>query len=274
MTNSKTLFNELQSKLNLDDGDEVHAMALALMEKFYGLTWTDIVGEKQIGPQDLSLVLDRLNRHEPMQYVLGEADFYGRKFSVNPSVLIPRPETELLVREVVKAGIKAPRILDVGTGSGCIAVTLALEIPNATVLAVDISQRALDTAEANSKKWQSKVRFLLANFLTDNLPPEPVDLIVSNPPYVLEGEKALMKSNVLDYEPHQALFVRDDDPLLFYKAIAAQRGRLLAPNGRVFVETNEKFGNEVVKLFRAASFRDVTAIRDLDGKDRIVVARG
>jgi len=273
MTNSKTLFNELQSKLNLDDSGEVHAIALALMEKFYGLTWTDILSEKKVGPQDLSSVLERLNKHEPMQYVLGEADFYGRKFSVNSSVLIPRPETELLVCEVVKAGIKAPRILDVGTGSGCVAVTLALEIPDATVFAVDISQRALDTARANSKKWQSPVRFLPANFLAGNLPLEPVDLIVSNPPYVRESEKALMKSNVLDYEPHLALFVPDDDPLLFYKAIASQREQLLAPNGEVFVEINEKFGDDVVKLFRAAFFKDVTVIRDLEGKDRIVVAR-
>jgi len=271
-TNSKEVFHEIKSKLTLDDQEEVHAIALALMEKYFGLILTDILSEKEIEFQDLSNIITRLNHHEPLQYVIGEAEFFGRKFLVNPSVLIPRPETELLIREVLKMEIVAPRILDIGTGSGCIAITLDLEIPNSKVYAIDVSQNALTTANANSKKLKADVSFFLHDFLNDPLQLDPVDLIVSNPPYVRDSEKELMKSNVLNFEPHEALFVPEDDPLLFYKAITLKSKTLLKTGGRVFVEINENFGNEVKDLFQSSKFNEVKIIKDLDGKDRIVIA--
>ena len=270
-TNSKEVFQEIKSALTLEDPEEIHAVALVLMDKFYGITLTDIVSGQEVESHDLSPLIIRLNKQEPVQYVLGEADFYGRKFTVNPSVLIPRPETELLVREVLNRGARPLRVLDIGTGSGCIGITLALEITGAKIFAVDISQRALDTAAVNANKLGGDVTFFRSDFLTEQVPVEPVDAMVSNPPYVRESERPLMKSNVLTYEPHQALFVPDDDPLLFYKAIVSQCGRLLKPNGKLFVEINEQFGNDVAKLFREA-FKNVALIKDLDGKDRIVFA--
>jgi release factor glutamine methyltransferase len=272
-TNSKAVFHKIKSKLTLGDPEEVHAIALALMEKYFGLTLTDILSEKEIEFQDFTEIITRLNQHEPLQYILEEAEFFGRKFIVNPSVLIPRPETELLVREVLKIKINAPRILDVGTGSGCIAITLNLEIPNSKVYAIDVSQNALNTANANSKKLGVNVSFILHDFLNDSLQLETVDLIVSNPPYVRNSEKEMMKSNVLNYEPHQALFVSDRDPLIFYKAIASKSKTLLNTSGKVVVEINENFGNEVKDLFESNGFKEVKIIKDLDGKDRIVVAK-
>lgn len=271
--NSKAVFQEIKSKLTLDDPEEVHAIALALMEKYFGLTLTDVLSEKEIEFQDLSTITTRLNQREPLQYVLGEAEFYGRKFLVNSSVLIPRPETELLVREILEIKLNAPRILDIGTGSGCIAIMLNLEILSSKVYAVDVSQNALDIASTNSKKLGADVSFLLLDFLKDSLLLDPVDLVVSNPPYVRNSEKELMKSNVLNYEPHEALFVPNDDPLLFYKAIALKSKTLLKVGGKVFVEINETFGNEVKDLFQSSGFSEVKIIKDLDGKDRIVTAK-
>jgi release factor glutamine methyltransferase len=271
-TNSKAVFHEIKSKLTLDDPEEVHAIALALMEKCYGLTLTDVISEKEIEFQDFTEIIARLNRHEPLQYIFGEAEFLGRNFIINSFVLIPRPETELLVREVLKTKLSAPRILDVGTGSGCIAITFSLEISNSKVYAIDVSKNALDTANANSKKLGAHVSFVLLDFLNDHNPFELVDLIVSNPPYVRNSEKELMKSNVLNYEPHQALFVSDQDPLVFYKAIASKSKTLLNASGKVFVEINENFGNEVKDLFESYGFKEVKIIKDLDGKDRIVAA--
>jgi len=273
ITNSKAVFQDIKSKLTLDDSEEIHAVALALMGNYYNLTLTDILAEKEIETLNLSSVIARLNQHEPLQYILGEADFYGRKFKVSPSVLIPRPETELLIREVLKIEIKAPRILDIGTGSGCIAITLNLEIPNSKICAVDVSQLALETAKENSKKLASTVKFIYTDFLKDNLDLEPFDMVVSNPPYVRETEKQSMKPNVLNYEPHLALFVPDSDPLLFYKAIASKSKSLLKPNGKIFVEINEKFAGEIKDLFVSSGFKEIKIIQDLDGKDRIVIAQ-
>jgi len=271
-TNSKAVFHEIKSKLTLDDPEEVHAIALALMEKYFGLTLTDILSEKEIEFQAFDKTIARLNQYEPLQYILGEAEFFGRNFIVSPSVLIPRPETELLVQEVLKMKLNAPRILDVGTGSGCIAITLSLEIPNSKVYAIDVSQNALDIANANSKKLRADVSFMLLDFLNDYNSFEPVDLIISNPPYVRNSEKELMKSNVLNFEPHEALFVPDTDPLLFYKAIVMKSKTLLNTGGKVLVEINEIFGNEVKDLFESYGFKEAKIIKDLDGKDRIVVA--
>jgi release factor glutamine methyltransferase len=273
LANSKAVFQEIKSKLTLNDSNEIRAISMALMEKYYRLTWAEIIAEKRIESQDLSSIIARLNRHEPLQYVVGEAEFYGRKFIVNPSVLIPRPETELLVRSVLQTKPLAPRILDVGTGSGCIAITLALEIPNSKVYALEVSEKTLATAKENSNKLSANLTFFQNNFLQDHLELEPVDLIVSNPPYIRYSEKKSMESNVVNYEPHLALFVPDDDPLLFYRAIATKCKSLLKSSGKVFVEINEKFGNEVNDLFASSGFTNIEIVRDIDRKDRIVTAQ-
>jgi len=272
LTNSKAVFQSIKSQLRLDDPDEVHAIALAIMEKYYGLALAGILSEKTIDEIDFSQIIERLNRHEPLQYILGEAVFYGRKFKVNPSVLIPRPETELLIQEVVMQNFTSPRILDVGTGSGCIAITLKLEIPKAEIYGLDISTSALSVAEENANALKADVKFIQRDFLKD-FSTEPFDVVVSNPPYIKESEKESMRTNVLKYEPHLALFVSNDDPLLFYKAIALKSKTLLSPCGKIFVEINEQYGKKVKELFEQSRLNRVTIIKDLDGKDRLVSAQ-
>jgi len=271
ISNSKAVFKSIKSRLTLQDADEVQAIALAIMEKYYQLTLTDILEEKAIEEFDLYQIIDRVNKHEPLQYVLGEAYFYGRKFKVNPSVLIPRPETELLISEILQERLDSPRILDIGTGSGCIAVTLKLEIPGAEIYALDISEAALSVAKENSISHNTLVNFIQGNFIAD-FSIAPVDIIVSNPPYVQESEKKAMQANVLKHEPHLALFVSDDDPLLFYRTIAAKSNFLLNPGGKIFAEINEHLGTETANLFKSFGFNDVEIIQDLDNKPRIIKA--
>lgn len=221
--------------------------------------------------------MERLSEGEPIQYVLGYAEFFGRKFKVNPAVLIPRPETELLVEEAVRmlhaAGPK-PRVLDLCTGSGCIAWSVAFGAPGAEVTAVDISPEALGLAETQFSVLPAEVTapvFVRSDVLATC--PEidgTFDLLVSNPPYVMEKEKSLMRRNVLDYEPGLALFVPDDDPLLFYRAMATAATRLLAPTGVGIVEINEALGPETEEIFRSAGYSETEIIRDFFAKDRFV----
>ncbi len=254
----------------------------------------------------------RMAAGEPLQYVVGKAYFYGREFRVSPDVLIPRPETEILCREVcdflaarrtaascyqVSAGggpslDMAPEILDLCTGSGCIAWTLALENPGASVTAVDISDGALTVASGQdfsdeiSRTGASAPHFIKADVLAgpsesavlgcpafDGHEAGSFDVLVSNPPYVMDSEKALMRSNVLDHEPHLALFVPDSDPLLFYRAIASWASELLRPGGFAIVEINEALGSQTAGLYRTAGFRDVRILKDLNDKDRFVTFR-
>jgi release factor glutamine methyltransferase len=273
MANSKIVFQEIQSNLKSDDRDEVRAISLVLMEKYFHVALSDIIAEKEVESQNLSSIIARLNQHEPLQYILGEAEFFGRKFKVNPTVLIPRPETELLVQAVLQTKLQALRILDIGTGSGCIAITLNLEIPDSKVYAIDVSQDALQVAGENANQLGSTIEFFQSDFLNNSLNIESVDIIVSNPPYIRELEKNSMALNVLNFEPHQALFIPDDDPLLFYKAIATKGKALLKPGGKIFVEINEKFGTEIKNLLLSSGFREVNIIQDLDRKDRIAFAQ-
>ena len=189
-------------------------------------------------------------------------------------MLIPRPETEELVWTIVERhrSDSGLRILDIGTGSGCIAVTLAAELPDARVTAVDISDTALRIARRNAERHRQTVRFERRDILTG--PPEgEFDLIVSNPPYVTESEKRQMSPNVLRYEPHRALFVPDDDPLLFYRAIAGLGRRLFAPGGTVYFEINERFGTQTVELLENEGYREIVLSKDFFGKPRTVSAR-
>ena len=225
---------------------------------------------------------ERMASGEPLQYVTGKADFYGRDFHVTPSVLIPRPETELLCRMALDvAAERQIEILDLCTGSGCIAWTVALECPQAEVTAVDISDGALDVAvnqdftDELSRTGAKAPVFCKADVLAG---PEAFcradrkyDLILSNPPYVMDKEKALMRTNVLEHEPHLALFVSDDDPLVFYRAVAAWASALLAPDGTGIVEINEALGPETAKVFLDAGFSSAEIVKDLSERDRFVV---
>ena len=223
----------------------------------------------------------RMASGEPIQYIIGKAHFYGREFNVSPSVLIPRPETEVLCRDVIEhcpAGF-CPKVLDMCTGSGCIAWTLALELAGAGVTAVDISDGALavagsqDFSQVTSLGVATTPRFIKADVLGDipqELEDASFDIIVSNPPYVMDKEKALMRANVLEHEPHLALFVPDNDPLLFYRAVARWASRLLVPGGYGIVEINEALGSQTADVFRDAGFVDVDVIQDLNDRDRFV----
>jgi release factor glutamine methyltransferase len=218
----------------------------------------------------------RLKHSEPIQYITGHTSFYGLTFKVNPSVLIPRPETEELAELVIREQADTPvRILDAGTGSGCIAVALAHHLPKAEVVAADISEEAIRTAEENAQLNSVSVAFLVADILStealDTAIEGRFDVIVSNPPYVRESEKASMGKNVLLYEPAAALFVPDNDPLVFYRAIVRLCREKLRKNGRLYVEINENLGKETAALLQEDGFV-AELIRDLSGKDRFIKA--
>ncbi len=281
---------------------EAREMVLSYLETTLGTTrHTHILEPSYMVPLHLALCarqdFDRMADGEPLQYVVGKAYFYGREFSVNPSVLIPRPETEILCREVcnaIKNGMVAsinpekvfePQILDLCTGSGCIAWTLALENPGAVVTALDVSIDALSVAagqnfidELHSTGARSPYfteMDILNGVEFDNVWDEPYafDIIVSNPPYVTDSEKARMRTNVLDYEPHLALFVPDSDPLVFYRAVHNWALCHLKPGGYGIVEINEALGRETASIFETPPFCDVRIIKDLSDKDRFVSFR-
>ena len=228
----------------------------------------------------LPAIQARLLAHEPVQYVLGTAHFAGMELEVTPATLIPRPETEELVRliEREQAGRPGRRVLDVGTGSGCLALALARVLPGAEVLAVDISAEALAVARRNGAAWAPAVAFQQVDILRgmpDGLAPGTLDILVSNPPYVRESERADMRENVLAWEPATALFVPDEDPLLFYRRLAEIGAQLLTAGGVAYLEINEAFGEETASLFIAQGFVEVRLVADMFGKPRMVrAARG
>ena len=230
-----------------------------------------ILSSKQA--DELEGIMQRLRNFEPIQYVQGIAHFFGREFKVAPGVLIPRPETEELVELMLKEIQADVRILDIGTGSGCIAVSLSKELPKAKVTAWDISEKALDVARENNVALKSNVRFVLHDVLgCQPLPEECYDVIVSNPPYVLEREKCEMERNVLDWEPSLALFVPDNDPLLFYRRIAELGRTLLVPGGKLYFEINRAFGEETASMLREQGYSNLRILKDISGNDRIVIA--
>jgi release factor glutamine methyltransferase len=279
MMNSKDLFRDLRKRITLaQDVSETDSMLYLILESIADITRSDIIAQKAVSLTSAELsklesVIHRLNNNEPIQYILGKAHFFGYEFQVNPFVLIPRPETELLVDEVLKSASNMPgRILDIGTGTGCIAITLAKKLPKKTIIAFDVSDDALQTASENARQLTANVNFHQVNILTDEIPFRELEFIVSNPPYVAISEKDAMNSNVLDHEPHLALFVPDHDPLIFYKAIAKKGLPALAPGGSIIVEINERFGKEVCDLFIQSGFRNAAVVKDLQNKDRIVSA--
>ncbi|MDR1676272.1 MAG: peptide chain release factor N(5)-glutamine methyltransferase [Tannerella sp.] len=219
-------------------------------------------------------VAQRLARWEPLQYILGEVTFGGLSFEVNPSVLIPRPETEEWVEYLLGTETGAGlRVLDIGTGSGCVAITLAKRLTGAAVMALDISAEALATARRNAQQNRVSVSFRQADILTEPASSFPTfDLIVSNPPYVKDSEKAAMARNVLDYELHRALFVPDGDPLLFHRRIAGLAREKLAENGVLYLEINATCGELTAGMLREKGFHPVKLMQDMSGKDRFVIA--
>lgn len=235
------------------------------------LLHSELIPDKEIQTRFFQY-LERLKTNEPVQYVLNEAWFYGRAFYVNHHVLIPRSETEELIQIVQQKVSKNSIVLDVGTGSGCIAITVALEC-HCPVFAVDISHDAIGVAVRNANKLGAHVGFFVDDvFSMEDLPSEKFDIIVSNPPYVLENERKLMRGNVLDYEPELALFVPDHDPLLFYKTITRLANQYLNENGWLMFEINEQFGRETADLL-IQGFTKIEIIKDLHGKDRFVIAQ-
>ena len=270
---------------------EAQAVVRMLLEELAGLSLADIYagGIDRLDDaqrQQIERAMARLEEGEPIQYVLGRASFCGRSFAVAPGVLIPRPETEELCRLIMNTHpSESLNILDIGTGSGCIAITLALEMPDAEVEAVDISPEALAIAEANAARLGAKVSFHQYDILSEDSPPlgrgrgwvapstPKYDIIVSNPPYICECERADMERNVLDYEPHTALFVPDDDPLLFYRTIGQKALTMLAPGGILCFEINPLYCDQLIELLRSQGYGEVEAVSDSFGKRRFVTAK-
>ena len=220
----------------------------------------------------LENALLKLKNQIPVQYIVGETAFYGLLFKVDKNVLIPRPETEELVEWIVQNHKKSEslKILDIGTGSGCIAVSLAKNLPNAKVFALDISEEALNVAKNNAEFNQVTIDFIPADILTIEKLPDTFDVIVSNPPYVRESEKDLMQQNVLSNEPHIALFVENENPLLFYDKIAELAKNHLTENGVLYFEINQYLGAETVDLLESKGFKNIELKKDIYGVDRMV----
>ena len=222
----------------------------------------------------------RLQNQEPIQYILGSTSFYGLPFTVNPAVLIPRPETEELVEWILKSFAfnrqqttnNGQLLLDIGTGSGCIAIALAKNLPEAQVFALDVSDKALETARLNAQRNAVQIKFISQNILETQKLDQQFDVIVSNPPYVRELEKHEIQANVLEHEPHLALFVADDDALLFYRKIGELAFDFLTPKGNLFVEINQYLGEDTLQLFRSIGFTNLELKKDLYGNDRMIRA--
>lgn len=265
-----------QSLAGIYPETEIKCFTKIIITEVLGFNITDLYMGKDIKlsvnqTRELEEIIARLKKHEPIQYILGTCRFLGRDFSVAQGVLIPRPETEELVSLIVKENAdRKLKILDIGTGSGCIAISLDLELPNAQVTAWDISNDALAIAKNNNEEIQSNVCFEQVDVLLT--PPKDTlfDVIVSNPPYVMNSEKEQMEENVLQWEPSLALFVPNENPLLFYRKIAELGKEILAPNGKLYFEINQAFGKETEELLMQLGYQKTRIIKDFYGLDRIV----
>lgn len=252
-------------------------MSRLILESLLGLSWTDIIMEKPIDlnfdqKEKLEDCLRRLENQEPIQYVLGITNFYGREFVVNKSVLIPRPETEELVDLIVSRNTgKEPVIADIGTGSGCIAITLKKEIPEAKVYAFDVSDSALQIAMENAFLQQTEIHFEQLDIINQFLPELKIDILVSNPPYISVDETPLMSAQVKDYEPHQALFADHQDPIWIYRKIMERSSPLLNDGAGIFFEINPRFDRHIVELLESNNCIRVEILQDLQGINRMAV---
>lgn len=266
--------------------DEANALIMILFEHHFKINRIDIALNPDLclNNQEYAIIeksVEELLTNRPVQYITGETEFCGMRFSVNENVLIPRPETEELVSLILSADsgqltTGKINVLDIGTGSGCIAISLAKSLKDCVVTAVDISDKALEVAKKNARANEADVRFVMDDILSPQsteLTDNKFDIIVSNPPYVCDSEKRDMRANVLDFEPSTALFVSDDDPLLFYREIVNLAQHSLKPDGTVWFEINERFGEDMVLLCRNNGFSNTSVFRDFRDKDRFIRAR-
>ncbi len=278
---SLDIYHSLVLRLQPAYGEkEARALARMVVEDVLHLRFTHVIAciipaldEAQTRLMDSAV--ERLLRHEPIQYITGHTTFCGLNIRVNKSVLIPRPETEGLV-ELAASLLPddcSPTVMDACTGSGCIAITLKHRHPRWQVQACDISAAALDVARSNAQANDTDVTFSQTDILTDTLPPASLDLLVSNPPYVRRSEISAMESNVLDYEPHLALFVSDDDPLVFYRSLARQGKQALRSSGHLAVEVNTALADEAAELLEQHQYNNIRINNDLFGRPRFVTCQ-
>jgi release factor glutamine methyltransferase len=276
----KSLFQKELSSLY--DAMEIESFFFLILEQFRNLKRIDLAlqPDLEFSEAEISqwnLVLEQLKQEIPIQYILGKTHFYGLEFQVNPNVLIPRPETEELVDWIIKTNSNGKsstiKILDIGTGSGCIAISLAKNLPNASIFSLDVSKKALEMAQINALQNETKITFIEKNILETTSFEQQFDVIVSNPPYVRNLEKAEIKKNVLENEPHLALFVADDDALLFYRKIAQIAMKNLQNSGQLFFEINQYLGKETVNLLSDLGFQNIELRQDIYGNDRMISCR-
>jgi release factor glutamine methyltransferase len=281
---------------NSQDEQEIESFFFILTEYLHNLKRVDVtlnpnfeLSEAEVGKWNA--ILAQLQQEKPIQYITGEAWFYGLQFEVNENTLIPRPETEELVEWIIESwkleagswkseNQKRINVLDIGTGTGCIPITLKTNLPQANVSAIDVSENALEVAKRNAELNKVEINFIQANILevedvsklqtSNSQLPTNFDIIISNPPYVRNLEKQEIKKNVLDYEPHLALFVEDTDALLFYRKIAQLAIKNLSPNGLLFFEINQYLGKETVELLENLGFKNIELKKDIYGNDRMV----
>lgn len=276
---SKKLLHYIRDNIHVvSSPSEVESIAMMIMEHLFAIDKTDVIMDRSLKlkgetRKKISSYLERLNEHEPVQYILGEAHFYGRKFKVNNHVLIPRGETEELVELILDDHKgKRFRLMDIGTGSGCIPITIACERKEARCFAMDIDPRAIKLARQNADLHDVRIEFLLMDILKEPIPVDQLDIVVSNPPYIPEHEKGFMEKNVLNYEPGKALFVADEDPTLFYSRIAELAQPVLRNSGKIYFEIHEEQGDKVKSILEEHGFTNVEIFTDLHGKPRM--ARG
>ncbi|MFV0593779.1 MAG: peptide chain release factor N(5)-glutamine methyltransferase [Draconibacterium sp.] len=268
----------IESQLNgFYPSSEINAFVRLIIESVFGLSYTDMILQKDRvfdtkDREPVKQIVERLKLFEPVQYILGETEFYGLKLKVGPAVLVPRPETEELVNWILEIeNVNNSRIIDIGTGSGCISLALKTGAPKANILGVDISEEALQVAKHNAGLNNLDVLFRKVDILKwEEYSWELQDIIVSNPPYVRESEKALMEANVLKYEPKGALFVSDADPLIYYRTIAEMAMRHLKPGGFLFFEINENLGKETADMLQTMGFKEIQLKKDINSRNRMM----
>lgn len=274
-------YNYIKQAINSQYPDtEASAIAKAILTDVFQLSTTDLYASKDMNfstnqAEKLEVIITRLRANEPLQYILGNCYFCGLDFHVEPGVLIPRPETAELVEWIIsdrKDSDSPIRILDIGTGSGCISISLAKNLPKSEVHAWDISEDAIRIASGNANRLDANVRFLQTDVLGQIPTDTMMNVIVSNPPYITEAERTDMDANVTDWEPDTALFVPDNTPLLFYERIADIGKQILTPDGTLYFEINQRFGTETVEMLRPKGYRNVELRKDLSGNDRMIKA--
>lgn len=275
MNKAKEVLVNLEDRLAPLYGQaEARSMGMLVLEDLFNITKKELVLNSPVAFNGdlLERAMERLLRYEPLQYVVGKAVFYGRPFHLQPGALIPRPETEELVALILQDYHgQLPRFLDIGVGSGCIVHTLSLEL-GTTGFGTDVSKEALAIAQRNAASLQSSVELTEHDVLLEELPFHSMDFIVSNPPYIPRQEKKAMHRNVVDFEPSVALFVPDDDPLLFYRKIGERSLKCLKNGGKLYFEIHEKYGIETVDCLVDLGYTHVTLHKDMQGKDRMVRA--